>query len=287
MNRTRPSAASSCGPNRYSAYMLSSRWTRSFVQEGRGQQPVVLPGGDPDRLVRPSGRTPARRRRTASRSRTRCLEHERDHVEPDQDLADPARVVADPSAEERPRLAYVLVALPDALGALETDRRRDHAVRADPPLAAGAADVGLAVGVAVAGRRLRGQRDPAGPARRRSGGWTVTGSEAQASRRSTSTVVDHDVLDRAVHAAGRCRGDPVDDLAAAAVGDLAEDGVLAVQVRRRADGDEELRAVGARGRRWPSPAGRAGRTAARGGTRRRTGSRGRRCRCPAGHRPGS
>jgi len=39
--------------------------------------------------------------------------------------------------------------------------------------------------------------------------------------------------------------DRVDDLLRLVVGDLAEDRVLAVQMRGRHDGDEELRAVGA------------------------------------------
>ncbi|GHF11642.1 hypothetical protein GCM10018789_47250 [Streptomyces werraensis] len=37
----------------------------------------------------------------------------------------------------------------DALRALETDRGLDHALRADRPLAPGAADAGLAVRVAI------------------------------------------------------------------------------------------------------------------------------------------
>ena len=98
--------------------------------------------------------------------------------------------------------------------------------------------------------------------------------------------IDHRI-GRPVTAVGRGGGDRVDDLLRLGVDDLAEDGVLAVQVRRLADGDEELRAVGARAPRWPSPAGTACRTAARGGTRRRTRSRGRRGRCRSGRRPGS
>ncbi|GGQ03517.1 hypothetical protein GCM10010233_20100 [Streptomyces pseudogriseolus] len=40
----------------------------------------------------------------------------------------------------------------DALRALETDRRLDHALRTDRPLAPGAADAGLAVRVAITAR---------------------------------------------------------------------------------------------------------------------------------------
>ena len=157
--------------------------------------------------------------------------------------------------------------LPDALRALEPDRGRDHAVRADRPAAPRAGDAGRPVGVAVAVRRVGGRRLVA-----RSAALHLDG-------------LDDDVLDgRSLRPVGDLR-DRVDDVAAGLVGHLAEDRVLAVQVRRRADGDEELRAVGARARRWPSPAGRAGRTPARGGTRRRTGSRGRRCRCPSGSPP--
>src|SRR3954447_4540972 len=57
--------------------------------------------------------------------------------------------------------------------------------------------------------------------------------------------LDDDVVHGLVVAAGRHLGDGVDDIAAALVGHLTEDGVFAVQVRRGADGDEELRAVGA------------------------------------------
>ena len=99
--------------------------------------------------------------------------------------------------------------------------------------------------------------------------------------------LDHHRLGRPVTAVGGGGGDGVDDLLRLGVDDLAEDGVLAVQVRRLADGDEELRAVGARAPRWPSPAGRACRTAAPGGTRRRTRIPGHRGRCRSGHRPGS
>src|SRR3954447_7817938 len=58
--------------------------------------------------------------------------------------------------------------------------------------------------------------------------------------------LDHDVVHRLVVAAGRRLGNGVDDVAAGLVGHLTEDRVLAVEVRGRADGDEELGAVGAR-----------------------------------------
>src|SRR5580693_7660592 len=56
----------------------------------------------------------------------------------------------------------------------------------------------------------------------------------------------HYVGDGAVTAAGLCPADLIDD--ARAVDDLAENGVLVVQPRRRHRGDEELRAVGTRAR---------------------------------------
>src|SRR5436190_15348845 len=52
---------------------------------------------------------------------------------------------------------------------------------------------------------------------------------------------DDDVLARSVLGAGRGLADGLDDLVA--LGDLAEDRVLAGQPRRGGDGDEELRAV--------------------------------------------
>src|SRR5215471_3516035 len=58
--------------------------------------------------------------------------------------------------------------------------------------------------------------------------------------------LDHDVPLRAVARRGRRVRDGVHDLLAVRVGDLAEDRVLAVQVRGRPDGDEELRSVGTR-----------------------------------------
>src|SRR5699024_11710378 len=58
--------------------------------------------------------------------------------------------------------------------------------------------------------------------------------------------LDHDRVDRAVHAVGGGGGDRVDDLLGLRVNDLTEDGVAVVQVRGRAHGDEELGAVGAR-----------------------------------------
>ena len=132
----------------------------------------------------------------------------------------------------------------DALRALEADRGRDHAVGADPPLAADAADVRLAVGVPVAdgrvgARRLaRAGRSAPSPDRR-------VGHRVRSRWRSTTTdSMTTSSTGRSMRA-GRGGGDRVDDLAAGAVGDLAEDRVLAVEVRRRADGDEELRAVGA------------------------------------------
>jgi hypothetical protein len=58
-------------------------------------------------------------------------------------------------------------------------------------------------------------------------------------------LVDDDRLERPVAGRGVGGGDRVDDLLRLVVGDLTEDRVLAVQVRGRHDGHEELRAVGA------------------------------------------
>ena len=73
--------------------------------------------------------------------------------------------------------------------------------------------------------------------------------------------LDHLRLDRAVAGAGGRALDRVDRVHA--VGDLAEDGVLAVEPGRLGGGDdEELRAVRVRARRWPSRA-RRGRPCSR------------------------
>src|SRR6266536_390683 len=56
--------------------------------------------------------------------------------------------------------------------------------------------------------------------------------------------LDDHVPPRAVARTGRGGRDRVDDLAAAVVGHLTEDGVLAVEPARLADRDEELRPVG-------------------------------------------
>src|SRR5690606_20591277 len=58
--------------------------------------------------------------------------------------------------------------------------------------------------------------------------------------------LDDDRVDRLVHRAGGGGADGVHDLTAGLVGDLAEDRVLAVEPRGGVEGDEELRAVGAR-----------------------------------------
>ena len=120
------------------------------------------------------------------------------------------------------------VALPDALRALEPDRGRDHALRADRPLAAGAGDAGGPVRVAVAGgwsgapagcsvscaapRRTRSRR------RRRAGRCGRSGTLAIAS--TTSRLASSATSPKIVCLRLRCGVGP--------------------------DGDEELRAVGAR-----------------------------------------
>src|SRR4051794_36786811 len=58
-------------------------------------------------------------------------------------------------------------------------------------------------------------------------------------------ALDDNVLQRTVPRVGLGARDGVDGLARVVVGDLAEDGVLAVEPSGRPDRDEELRAVGA------------------------------------------
>ena len=77
-------------------------------------------------------------------------------------------------------------------------------------------------------------------------------------------ALDDDLVQRPVRTVGGGGGDGVDHRAGLRVGHLTEDGVPPVEVRGRADGDEELGAVGARARRWPWPAGTAGRTCSSG-----------------------
>ena len=154
----------------------------------------------------------------------------------------PVAAVGTATAVRRARLAGGPRALLHALGALEADRGRAHAVRADRPVAALAADVGLPVGVPVAGRRGRSARTSVGSSL--IGVRRVLGQPVSAPRRSTDSMTTGSR--RPVHRPGRRGGDRVDDRARVRVLDLAEDRVLAVQVRRRADRDEELRAVGAR-----------------------------------------
>ena len=81
-------------------------------------------------------------------------------------LAPPDRAPSKPSAPA--------VAVARALGAAHADRRRRHAVGADRPAAARAADAGLAVGMSVAGGHRAAARTatadrPAAPGRRRDG----------------------------------------------------------------------------------------------------------------------
>ena len=98
------------------------------------------------------------------------------------------------------------------------------------------------------GSRPPGRRPGADRRGRRSVPSPTAGSRhgGQASRRSTTTdSMTTSSTGRSIAPVGTV-GDLVDDRAAGAVGDLAEDRVPPVEVRRRADGDEELRAVGAR-----------------------------------------
>ena len=184
----------------------------------------------------------------------------------------------------------VFAALAHAVDALDADRGRPLALRADRALAALAADVGLAVGVPRADRhRLRAASGSAGCSSRRVSRRSACRSRAVAGQSSIVDALDDDGLDGRSMRAGRHGGDRVDDVAARAVGDLAEDRVLAVSYGVGADGDEELRAVGALAAAGVGHGEQVGlvEAAARGGSRRRTCSPGRRCRCRAGSRPGS
>src|SRR5690606_12622764 len=86
--------------------------------------------------------------------------------------------------------------------------------------------------------------DPGGGPAGEPGGGTDGGTVSSAALHRDG--LDDDGVLGAVHRARGDRGDGVDDVAAGLVGHLAEDGVRVVQPRRRADGDEELRAVRAR-----------------------------------------
>ena len=125
-----------------------------------------------------------------------------------------------PSA--RPRV--VLAPSATHVGHWKPDRRVAHAVGADRPLAALAADVGLPVGVPVAGRHPDWGVGVSG-----TGGWVMRGGSAA----DDLDGLDDHGLDRAVHRAGRAGRDRVDDVAGGLVGDLAEDRVLEVQPRGR------------------------------------------------------
>ena len=249
------------------------------MQEDRGDQPP------PTALVNPGvAEAPSR---LALRKHDRLVDdllaaeprqREHDDVDRDQHHGDPA---GDCGTNPPPRVRgwRWSGSLGHALGALEADRRRPHAVRADRPVAALAPDVGLPVGVPVAASAR-----PAACPRVGSVGLP----------RQPSTPLDLDRLDARRRSTGRSPR-PVGCVAIASttfwlvvVGDLAEDRVLAVQVRASAptvmkNCEPLVPGPGVRHRQQV----RAGRTAARGGTRRRTGSRGRRCRCRAGRRPGS
>ena len=199
----------------------------------------------------------------------------------DEHLAHPAGVVGHLAAEDGAGGPDLLVARLHALRALEADRRRDHAVRADPPLAPDAPDVGLAVRVAVAGRGL-GRRRVGRRALRGLRGHRVRRRAARPrwcrSRRPRPGGPSPPVVVPAI-ASTTC--------AAAAVGDLAEDRVPPVEVRGGADRDEELRAVGARAgvghRQQVRPVELQLRVELVGEAVARAAG----ARCPAGRRPGS
>ena len=210
----------------------------------------------------------------------------------------------------------------DAVRALEADRGADHAVRADRPLAAGAADARLPVRVPVAAGQARrvpaascglpgawsighasfvrrraaaARHDDAPPLARsvavRTGGavGSRAGTPGQASAGLDDDRLDDHVLHRAVGARVGLGAAAMASTTFLPASSVTSPKIVCLPVSQAVgdDGHEELRAVGARARRWPSPAGTACRRPGRGGTRRRTRSPGRPCRCPAGRRPGS
>ncbi len=127
-------------------------------------------------------------------------------------------------AERGAPAAGGLLALGDAARALEAHRRVPHAVRTDRSgRSAGS-------GCTTPGR---GAGSTSAPRSRESAGRTRSAAD-------DLNGLDHDRVDRAVARAGRGGADRVDDVARGLVGDLTEDGVLEVQPRGRADGDEEL-----------------------------------------------
>ena len=161
-----------------------------------------------------------------------------------------------------------------AVRALEADRCGHHALRADRPVAARAADARRPVRVPVAaGQRHRLRRGGV-----RHGGALLPGDVDRG---------DDDVLARAVVLAGAHGRDRVDDVARLLVGHLAEDAVLEVEPGGGSHGDEELRAVGVRagvghGEQVRAVEGQLGVELVL-----EPDSPGRRCRCRAGRRPGS
>src|SRR4029078_1150317 len=131
-----------------------------------------------------------------------------------------------------------------AVDALHPDRRRPLALQAYRSPTTLAADVRLAVRMPGAYRNVdrRLVRGGVGHGPGRTG--------MPRARFRSALAVDRDalhdyVVDRLVAAVGRDPADLVDDLTARPVGDLAEDRVLAVEVRGGAVGAEELGAVGA------------------------------------------
>ncbi|CAA9346600.1 MAG: hypothetical protein AVDCRST_MAG24-1553 [uncultured Nocardioidaceae bacterium] len=107
---------------------------------------------DPVGLAQPRRGQPELAQQVAAPTPGEEQEDEDHDVDPDEDLRHQCVTDRAP-AVRRAGLAHRLGALPDALRTLEPDGRLPHAVGADRPLAPLAADVGLAVGVAVAPRR--------------------------------------------------------------------------------------------------------------------------------------
>ena len=128
------------------------------VQEDRGEQPpptALVDAGvaEAGRCQRPGPALGEHDRLVDDLDTAEPRQHEDDDVDGDQRHRDPAGGLRDEPASDRAWLALRAGALGNAVGAVETHRRRPHAVGTDRPATALAPDPGLPVGVPVAARR--------------------------------------------------------------------------------------------------------------------------------------
>src|SRR5450759_4022592 len=214
------------------------------VQEHRGEQAVIRTGGN---RCRNHGQVVGDRRRPAAHQPGTAGdgEDEDGRVGGDQQHGHGSRPSGDLPAKRRPGRPDRPLTRAHAVRTLEADGGVAHAVRADRPVAPGAAHPSLLARMPVAGgdvgagchlavRRDSHEMQPAG--RRLMAGSGVPPADRD--------PLEHHVGLGLVTPCGRCGRDRVRDLPAA--DHLAEDRVLAGQPLGAADGDEELRPVGAR-----------------------------------------